>query len=381
MSTLGARKISTKLVVTQLLFLRVALGSIGLTLLVSWKLEGGAAAINDAGSLRMRAWRLAYLATEDKGAARNTGEIARSLSEFEAVFTTLGRGDPARPLFLPRSPEVAQRMAHLDSQWKRLSALIAASERGGSPPSGAEFEHFVHVVNGLVVAIEEDIARATETLRYAQLALVGLAIAGTVALMYLSFLLVIRPLSRLHEGIERMAGGDLSTRVAVETKDEFGEVTAGFNKMAERLEGVYQTLESRVEAKTRTLAERSARLQTLYEMAAFLNKPQPSARMCEGFLARVQHSFGASGAAVRLRAADGSLHFHATREVAPALVQREPCLRVGECTCGDAAAQGESVVRRIGDPSRPVRLSHCRDAGYGQVVATPVEAHGEVLGI
>jgi two-component system nitrate/nitrite sensor histidine kinase NarX len=36
-------------------FLVVALGSIGMTLLVSWKLEGSAAAINDAGSLRMRA--------------------------------------------------------------------------------------------------------------------------------------------------------------------------------------------------------------------------------------------------------------------------------------------------------------------------------------
>jgi len=378
---LGARRISTKLVVTQLLFLLVALGSIGLTLLVSWKLEGGAAAINDAGSLRMRAWRLAYLAGHEDVRTRDYGEVARGLSEFETVYATLRRGDPARPLFLPRSAEVARRLALVDAQWKRLATLIAAADAGAAPPSRAEFEHFVRVVNGLVAAIEEDIAGATELLRSAQLALVGLAIAGTVALMYLSFLLVIRPLTRLNEGIERMAGGDLGARVAVETRDEFGEVTAGFNKMAERLEGAYLSLESRVEAKTRTLAERSARLQTLYDMAAFLNKAQPQALMCEGFLARVQRAFDASGAAVRLRSADGSLHFHATRNVAANLVAGEQCLRIGECTCGDAAAQGETLVRRIAEASRAPRLPHCREAGYAQVVATPIEAHGEVLGV
>ena len=41
-------KLSAKLVGIQVFFLAVALVSIGLTLLVSWRLEGSAAAINDA---------------------------------------------------------------------------------------------------------------------------------------------------------------------------------------------------------------------------------------------------------------------------------------------------------------------------------------------
>jgi len=53
-SARGIRKLSSKLLLVQVVFLAVALGSIGLTLFVSWKLEGSAAAINDAGSLRMR---------------------------------------------------------------------------------------------------------------------------------------------------------------------------------------------------------------------------------------------------------------------------------------------------------------------------------------
>ena len=58
-------KLSAKLVGIQIFALVVALASIGATLLVSWRLEGSAAAINDAGSLRMRTYRLAYIAQVD----------------------------------------------------------------------------------------------------------------------------------------------------------------------------------------------------------------------------------------------------------------------------------------------------------------------------
>lgn len=378
----GSRKLSTKLVVTLIAFLLIALTSIGLTLLVAWKLEGSAAAINDAGSLRMRAWRLAYLVSQDGpgSGARNAADVRSSVTEFSGVLETLRAGDPARPLFLPASDDVSRRMTSLTAEWTELAAALVASTSGGPPPSRATVEAFVDHVNQLVITIEEDIARTTSRLRSTQLALVALAIGGTVALMYLSFLLVIRPLSRVHEGIERMASGDLGVRIPVESGDEFGQVTAGFNEMAERLQVLYQTLESRVEEKTRTLAERTARLATLYDMAAFLNTAQSRSALCEGFIERVQRAFGASSAGVRLTTAEGNLVFFATRDVPELLVQQEQCVRVGECGCGRAAAQGRTVIQ-IHEATTNDALGHCRRAGYSTAVATPVEAHGEVLGV
>ena len=41
--------------------LLVALVSIGLTLWVTWQFEGGAAAVNEAGRMRMQAWRITSL--------------------------------------------------------------------------------------------------------------------------------------------------------------------------------------------------------------------------------------------------------------------------------------------------------------------------------
>jgi two-component system nitrate/nitrite sensor histidine kinase NarX len=50
--------LTTKLLAMGAGFLLVALSSIGLTLWVTWKLEGGAAAVNEAGRLRMNMLRM-----------------------------------------------------------------------------------------------------------------------------------------------------------------------------------------------------------------------------------------------------------------------------------------------------------------------------------
>ncbi|MFP3873336.1 MAG: diguanylate cyclase [Thiohalophilus sp.] len=47
---------------------------------------------------------------------------------------------------------------------------------------------------------------------------------------------VIRPLTLLREGTERFGNGDLSHRIELENRDEFGQLATTFNKMADELE-------------------------------------------------------------------------------------------------------------------------------------------------
>ena len=54
------RRLSLKLVWIAVGLLAVALAAIGYTLLQAWKLEGGAAVINDMGSERMRSYASSY---------------------------------------------------------------------------------------------------------------------------------------------------------------------------------------------------------------------------------------------------------------------------------------------------------------------------------
>ena len=65
--------LSTKLGAIGAVLLMMALASIGLTLWVTWQLEGGAAAVNEAGRMRMQTWRLAQ--TPVRAAGRPLAEV------------------------------------------------------------------------------------------------------------------------------------------------------------------------------------------------------------------------------------------------------------------------------------------------------------------
>ena len=381
------QRLSAKLVGIQVFALVVALASIGSTLLVSWRLEGSAAAINDAGSLRMRTYRLAYLAQEaarggESDAARLIG---REIVDFDRVVATLRHGDPVRPLFVPDTAAIAAEFARFDHDWASLEPrLLGIAEGSAVTVTRGEFERFVGVVDRLVVTLERDIAQTTSLLRSIQLALVALAIAGAVTLIYLAFLFIIRPVHQLEQGLQRMAKGELDVRLPVESRDEFGALARGFNEMAEHLEESHRLLEGRVAAKTRSLAEQNARLATLYDMTAFLNAPNSLENLCRGFLTRLLPATGAAAGTVRLVARESdTLHLFVHEGLAPEFAAKEHCLKRDECACGAAASRASATIHPLSGRRKPIviTLPHCFDAGFSVVAAVPVAAQRQVLGV
>ncbi|HSB78564.1 MAG TPA: ATP-binding protein [Candidatus Methylomirabilis sp.] len=78
---------------------------------------------------------------------------------------------------------------------------------------------------------------------------------------------VVRPVQELVEGTRLVAQGDLKHRLPVRTVDEVGVLAASFNRMTEalakaqgELDALVETLEQRVEARTRELKEAQAHL-------------------------------------------------------------------------------------------------------------------------
>jgi putative nucleotidyltransferase with HDIG domain len=63
-------------------------------------------------------------------------------------------------------------------------------------------------------------------------------------LTYVTVRRTMEPLEQLTEGTRRIAAQDLSTRVQVESKDEFGDLAASFNTMAEQLGFQFRQIEA-----------------------------------------------------------------------------------------------------------------------------------------
>jgi len=389
------QKLSSKIIGVLVVFFLVAITAIGMTLLISWQLEGAAAAINDAGSQRMRSYRIGYLLKNYEHDAdprsQLANEIRTEVALFEKVQMGLQRGDPVRPLFLPRDEAIHQAANAMHAQWRQgMLPLIAALLESSGPAQRSallgqydgDVQQFVANVDALVLMMERSYAHNTNVLRSFQLGLVLLALIGTVVLIYYFFVLVVRPVHLLQEGIRRMAGEDFSVRLPVSTRDEFGSLAVGFNAMAGHLEDLYETLEQRVEAKTRSLEEKNHELSSLYEIAAFLNDPASLEELCRGFIRRVIRASGAQGGSVRLFDGKSQKLFMFIHEgLSEGFVRQESALCAGECLCGETARQSAPLVAKIGAPPPGMTLEACRHEGFQTVSAFTIRFKKQLLGV
>lgn len=109
-------------------------------------------------------------------------------------------------------------------------------------------------------------------LRSGTLILVALVLA-----IFAGFVLARRmivPIRALHDGAARIGSGDLGQRISIDTGDELQALGEQFNRMAERLQDSYATLERKVEERTQQL-ELANRAKSRFIAAASHDLRQP----------------------------------------------------------------------------------------------------------
>lgn len=382
-------KLSRKIFSTLLVFFLIATAAIAMTLLISWQLEGVAAAINDAGSQRMRAYRIGHLmarAHEVKGQEASASQtLVKELEHFDQVLQDLQLGDPARPLSPPRNGEVQNQLSEVRKAWRETVKPLVETYLAGDFAQrevaldrfDRELEPFVSRIDRLVLVMEGSYASDTNLLRVVQMALVLLAIIGTVILIRFFNRLVIQPVGVLHAGMQQMISNDLSVRLPVETDDELGWLAGGFNQMAEHLEVAYSTLEERIEAETRSLAERNDELGILYQVTAFLSEPLQQEVLCQGFLDRIKSALGADAGAVRLYVPETQKLCLVTHDgLSEAFLAQERELNCGECLCGEVIQSGRPAIFATVNPPKGMKLGSCIREGFSTATAFNI-LHGK----
>lgn len=353
-------------------FLVLALGSIALTLWVTWQLEGGAAAVNEAGRMRMQSYRLAIVLSQPTPAA----ERRAGMEALDASLELLRTGDPSRPLFVPWNAETRGRFEAVRGQWGTLRDRWA--QEGAAPPL-QKVDAFVAEVDGFVGGIERELSAWTAMLRTVQLVLVGLAIASTLAFLYTGHVFVLEPLQRLYAAVTRVREGDLSVRVDLPSGDEFGHLAQGFDTMAEHLQGLYQQLEAKVAEKTVRLSVQRERLAALYEVSNFIAEADGLADLAEGFAKLVRRIARADAVAVRWSDEGNERYLMLASDGLPdALSRSEQCLPTAHCHCGQAAL--EATTRVIPIAAEPGTPGHCSRLGFRMLLSVPVSLHQRVIG-
>src|SRR3954462_11964142 len=94
-----------------------------------------------------------------------------------------------------------------------------------------------------------------------EMGLLGAILAGTLLARRM-----IIPITALRDGAHKLGEGDFSHRIEVHTADELEDLAGQFNRMASQIQETYSDLETKVEERTRDLAQSINELKVLEEV-------------------------------------------------------------------------------------------------------------------
>ncbi len=382
--------LASKLLAIGSVFLLLALASIGLTLWVTWQLEGGAAAVNEAGRMRMRSYQLALMLSQQERIA--LPDLQTRMTAFDETLELLRTGDPARPLFVPWDHDTRERIQAIGSDWKELRQEVLQVAQGEPVPPDfiPRVDRFVARIDAFVSAIERHLSRWTAMLHTFQLAMMALAVLSALALLYVGHVVVLEPVARLQAGLKRIQEGAFDTRVHISSSDEIGALAQGFNAMAENLQSLYASLEDKVREKTAGLELRQQRLSALYDVAAFVARADNLEELSQGVARQMRRIAHADAVAIRWSDEANERYVLLASDCLPQIMaEEEHCLHAGDCHCGPVVAgqrPGKLRVTPIIDENlvNPATgrkgYDHCVRAGYATLVSVPLGLHQRVLG-
>ncbi|MBR0995126.1 GAF domain-containing protein [Bradyrhizobium japonicum] len=169
-----------------------------------------------------------------------------------------------------KGPEIGKDLSKLP----QVAAAIAPGHEGDS--SGTDFngQSVMSAAStvpklGWSVLFEQPTTQALMPIRD-QLVRIALLIGMGLMVAILAGTLLARrmiiPITALRDGAHRLGEGDFSHRIDVKTSDELEDLAGQFNRMADQIQETYSNLESKVEERTRDLAQSINELKVLEEV-------------------------------------------------------------------------------------------------------------------
>ena len=225
-------------------------GLVGMNFFTFNELKGDSPAVNASGSLRMRAYQLAWgaarLVSADEGDAQTLRtSMQKDLADYDKILTGLAQGDAAMGLTAPSDEEVQRQLAAVKPLWEEYRSNVRGviegtdeeARRAAEGKVAQEVAPFVAEVNKLVVAYDAASQTKIEISKDIQLVVILLAIFVVGGALWLILTQILRPLAALTDSFHDISegAGDLTQQLHAERDDEIGRIVLYFNTFTGKL--------------------------------------------------------------------------------------------------------------------------------------------------
>jgi two-component system nitrate/nitrite sensor histidine kinase NarX len=236
----------------------------------------------------------------------------------------------------------------------------------------------VAFVSALLLALAGGLHEAVAT---ALPLLLTLGIGASVLAAYRLWRNLLQPLVELEDSLNRLCQGEPAARIGVAHQGALQKLVTDVQSLNEELTGLYDDMDDRVARQTRRLAQKTASLKILYEVAASINHADDLTELLIRYLRTLKEMVNGRSATVRLREADGRMRMMGSVAADNSVQLEHDMLPVTLCCCGRTLYPGEVLCEQ--DAQECSRCNGRKMYSRDEVESfdVPLQYHDELLGV
>ncbi|MBK1731213.1 sensor histidine kinase [Thiococcus pfennigii] len=193
--------------------------------------------------------------------------------------------------------------------------------------------------------------------------------------------LLLRPLVELHRSVTRVCQGEPGASRGLQEMGVLDGLAHDIASLNEELTELYEEMDSRVARQTQRLAQKTASLKILYDVAATINQAEDLEDLLLRFLRVLKQMINGCAATVRLTMPDGHQRLIGAIGLDDRLVHDADMAPVDLCLCGTALSPGDVVCDNEARLCASLYGRHMFTSEEVEVVSVPLDYHGEQLGL
>jgi two-component system, NarL family, nitrate/nitrite sensor histidine kinase NarX len=192
---------------------------------------------------------------------------------------------------------------------------------------------------------------------------------------------LIRPLVELEGAVARVCQGQPGANLEADKRGVLAPLAVDIDSLSEELTELYEDMDTRVARQTARLAQKTASLKILYDVAATINQTHTLDEVLLRFLRVLKEMVNGLSATARLITPEDGTRLVGGIDLDNRLRRFDQALPVSLCTCGKALVPGDILCE---SPT-----GHCTRHQGRQMFGTahidrirvPLEHHGELFGV
>jgi two-component system nitrate/nitrite sensor histidine kinase NarX len=158
------------------------------------------------------------------------------------------------------------------------------------------------------------------------------------------------PLLQMQNALYHFNLGEPGVRIGDGRSGVLHGMATDINSMIEELADLYDDMDNRVAAQTKRLAQKTASLKILYDVANSINQADNLDDLLVRFLRILKSMVNARAATIRLRTPEGQMRLVACLSMDDQVQRERELLPIRLCRCGDALTPADILCRH--DPDR-----------------------------